>query len=263
MMRQTKTRVLTGILSLGSILAMSSPAFAIERLLSIGHSGHENGDDTVFVNTATNDTFLIDFAANRSYACDAVATASDSDFDWSLTVTGTSSGSPETVTARAAGAIVPITAGEGGTGNQDNRITLTPTTTDRFRLTVASTKVGGEYVRIRCFATTLFGQFNTNVNDFNFLELTNIGNAQISGTITAITSDGTTVINAVPFTVEAQRRTDIDLHTAVGVDKYGIVRVTHNGPLGTLIRTVSQYQGTVSNFSLTATLPMVLFDQRP
>ena len=171
-------------------------------------------------------------------------------------------GTPETITARKAGTIVPQIGGETG-GNDDNRLTFTPTSTDRFVLTVANAKVGGEQVRVRCLATTLFGGYNTNVNDFNFLELTNIGNQTLNGTITATNFDGTVVINAQSFSVAAQRRADVDLHTPVGVDKFGVVRVTHDGPLGTLKGNVSQYKGIVSDFTLTDAAPLEPFDQRP
>lgn len=240
------------------IIGSATPAFAIERLLSIGQNGFDAGTEVIQVQA--NDTFLIDLAASRSYVCEGIATVTDSDFDWDTSVVGTTTGNTTPITATATGDVVPIVAGETG-GVIDNRISVTPTVTDRYRITVASARSGGEPVRVRCFATTLFGDFNTNVNDFNFLELKNIGNKTITGTITAIDFAGNVALNAVEFSVAAQRRFDIDLHTPVGADKYGIVRVTHNAPLGTLVGTVSQYQGTVTDFSLTATVPMVPFDQ--
>ncbi len=241
------------------LAAVTTPAYADDFILSIGHDAASGTGSTVLVETG--DRFLIDLSASRSYSCEAIPTDSLTAFDWSDQVTGTS-GTPETITARQAGAIVPQIGGETG-GNADNRLTFTPTTTDRFILTVANAKVGGELVRVRCLATTLFGGYNTNVNDFNFLELTNIGNQTLNGTITATNFDGTVVINAQPFSVLPQRRVDVDLHTPVGVDKFGVVRVTHDGPLGTLKGNVSQYKGTVADFTLTDAAPLLPFDQRP
>ena len=252
--------VLGAALNAALLFTMNSSANAADFILSIGHDASETSSGLVTVEAG--DRFFIDLSASRSYACEGIPTDAATTFDWDATVTGTTGGTPESVTARLAGAIVPQVGGETG-GNADNRITLTPTTTDRFILTVAAAKGGGELVRVRCFATTLFGGYNTNVNDFNFLELTNTGNATINGTITAINFDGTTVINAQAFSVPSQRRVDVDLHTPAGADKFGLVRVTTDGPLGTLQAVVSQYAGTVSNFVLTGSAPLVPFDQRP
>ncbi len=246
---------------LGCATLIASPAYAASHLLSVGHNASDGSSGDVLLVQA-NDTFQVDLIANRSYACEAFAIDTASDFDWSQSVVGTSAGSPETVIARMAGALDPIVAGESG-GTADNRITFTPTTTDRFRLTVQSAKSGGEFVRVRCLATTLYGGFNTNVNDFNYLELTNTSNGQISGTITAVTTDGTVVINAATFTIDPQRRFDIDIHSAAGADKYGLIRVTHNGPYDALKGVVSQYQGTSANFTLTATIPLTPVAQVP
>ncbi len=240
--------------------ATATPALSDDFILSVGNNATSSEGDVVVVETG--DRFFVDLSASRSYDCQAVPTDPLTEFDWDSAVVGTTGGTPENITAREAGAIVPQIGGESG-GNADNRLTLTPTTTDRFILTVEDAKTGGEVVRVRCFATTLFGGYNTNVNDFNFLELTNIGNATLNGTITATNFDGTVVINAQAFSVAAQRRVDIDLHTPAGTDKFGVVRVTHDGPLGTLQGNVSQYSGTVSSFGLTGSAPLVPFDQRP
>ena len=243
----------------GLLSAIATPVVAEDFILSIGHDASSGSGSTV--NVEAGDRFFIDLGANRSYSCEGIPTDPATDFDWDVFVAGTT-GTPESISPRLAGGIVPQIGGETD-GNANNRLTFTPTTTDRFILTVATAKVGGELVRVRCLATTMFGGYNTNVNDFNYLELTNIGNATLNGTITATNYDGTVAINAQPFSVAAQRRIDIDLHTAVGVDKFGFVRVTHDGPLGTLKGNISQYKGTVADFTLTHSAPLELFDQRP
>ena len=229
-------------------------ANAIDRFISVGQG------NTILLAAA--DTFSIDLTANHSYACDGIPESMASNLDWSTDVQGTTGGTPEAITARLAGGINPQITGDAG-DSTDNRITFTPTTSDRFQLTVASAAGGGESVRIRCFDTTLYGGFNTNVNDFNFLELTNISSAQIGGKIYAVNFDGTVAINGAAFTVEPNRRLDIDLHTPAGADKYGLVYVSHNGPFGSLKGTVSQYTGTVSNFNLTGTIPLTPIEQAP
>ena len=248
-------RHLTIALLIGTVPATASAA---DRFLSVGHDVIEG-----LFTVAAADTFLVDLTANHSYSCDAVPVDILTDFDWDTSVVGQASTNPETVTGvRQAGGITPQITGESG-GGSDNRITFIPTTTDRFRLTVASAKGGGELIRIRCWDTTLYGGFNTNVNDFNFLELTNVSNATISGKIYAITSDGTTAINGATFSVAANRRSDIDLHTPAGSDKYGLVIVAHDGPNDSLKGFVSQYQGPISNFSLMTSLPLVPIVQAP
>ena len=248
----------------GLLIALTSPAFAVERLLSIGNNAADASNSGEGITVNSGDTFLVDLAANRSYSCEGFATDVDSNFDWSTAVVGTT-GAEEAVTATGAGNVVPIVAGETG-GTTDNRIVLTPSTTDRFRITVANSKGGGEVVKIRCLATTLFGSFNTNTNDFNFLELTNRGNQPIVGTITATDFNGTVAINKVAFTVPAQRRVDIDIHTAVGENKFGTIVVTANAPLGTLMGAVSQYEvnsNSSNGFSLTTNIPLIPFVQFP
>lgn len=247
----------SGLLSLGLLTA--APAYATDYLLTVGKNGFTTNNDSILVQA--NDRFFIDFTAGRSYSCEGVPQDAASDFDWNQTVQGTAVSNPETILARLAGTLEPAITGEASTSS-DNRLTFTPTTTDRFRLTVQSAKSGGELVKVQCTETTLFGDFNTNVNDFNYLELTNLSNASISGTITAITSDGTVAVNAATFTIAPDRRFDVDLHSAVGADKYGLVRVTQNGPAGALKAIVSQYQGTPTNFTLTATIPLVPVGQR-
>ncbi len=242
----------------GSLVAVGSagisPAHAIDRFLSVGQG------NTFLVSPA--DTFTINLQANHSYACDAIPESATTEFDWLTTVSGTTGGSPEMITARAAGDITPPITGDTGS-NDDNRLTFTPTTADRFRLTVDDALGASESVRVRCLDTTLYSGFNTNVNDFNFLELTNTTNATVSGKVYAITADGTTAINGSSFSVSASRRLDVDLHTPAGANKYGLVIVTHDGPLGALTGGVSQYSGSVSNFELTGFVPLAATEQAP
>ena len=110
--------------------------------------------------------------------------------------------------------------------------------------------------RVDCQETTLYGGYNTNVNDFNFLEVLNITNTTITAAITATNSDGTVVINQQQFVVAPNTRADIDLHTPAGPNKFGLVKLIHNGPYGALQASVSQYDGTISNFVLTSSLPL-------
>jgi len=231
-----------------------SSANAVDRFISVGQG------NTFLL--AAGDNFIIDLQANHSYACDGIPESATSEFDWRAQMIPGAGSPAEIIIARKAGDITPQITGDTG-GTDDNRITFTPATSNRFTITVDDAEGGGESVRIRCFDTTLYGGFNTNVNDFNFLELTNVTNATITGKITAITADGTTVINAAGFSISAQRRADVDLHTPAGADKYGLVIVTHDGPVGALKGGVSQYSGTVSSFELTGYVPLTPTEQAP
>ena len=240
------------VVAIGGIYV--SPANAIDRLLSVGQG------NTVLL--AAGDVFLIDLQANHSYACDGIPESATSEFDWRAQMIPGAGSPAEILVGKKAGDITPQITGESG-GADDNRITFTPTTSNRFSITVDDAEGGGESVRVRCFDTTLHSGFNTNVNDFNFLELTNVTNATVTGKVTAITADGTTVINGAGFSISAQRRADIDLHTPAGADKYGLVIVTHDGPVGALKGGVSQYSGTVSSFELTGFVPLTPTEQAP
>lgn len=241
---------------MATIQFLPQPAFAADTLLSVGH------DTAAAVNVNTGDHFLIDLEAGKSYSCEAIPANPATAFDFDTTVAGTTGGTPPSITARESGTLSPQVTGESG-DSADNRLSFLVTTADRYQLTVATAAGGGEDVRPRCLETTLYGGYNTNVNDFNFLELSNITNASITGTITATNFDGTVVINGQAFTVPAGRRVDVDIHSAAGADKFGIIKVIHDGPFGSLQGNVSQYSGSVSNFSLSASIPLRPVEQIP
>ena len=250
------------LLTVATLVGFALPthsAFAADYLISLGNSSGSAQEITA----NTGDHFLVDFGASRSYYCEGIPIDPLSDFDFSSSVERLDgSGSVvETLAGREIGSVpVPVTGDAGDSG--DNRISLVPTTAARYRFTVQSTKVGGEVVKVRCFATTLFAPYNTTVNDFNFLEMTNTGNATCNAQVSIVDQAGTTIVTNSAVAVPAQRRVDFDVHSAVGANKFGFVRVTHDCPLGTLGGFVSQYAGTVSNFSLSVSLPLTPFDQR-
>lgn len=234
-----------------AVLLTVTPAVAVDRVVTVG------AQQELTLNVA--DAILIDMEADRSYSCEAVPLGEATNFDFSNQVVGQGT-SGLTFTGRHGGEISPIVGGESG-DLADNRVIVTPTQSDRYRIEVASAATGGETVLIRCFATTLFGGFNTNVNDFNFLELTNTSNAEIVALVTAIEFDGTVALDNTSFTVPAGQRVDVSLHDFAGMNRFGVVRVTHNGPLGSLVAAVSQYFGTVSDFRLGGSQYLVPFSQ--
>ena len=136
----------------------------------------------------------------------------------------------------------------------DNRIVVQPIVSGNHSFQLANAKSGGEEARLECLETTLYSAFNTNVNDFNFLEVTNITNSSINITWTAIVFDGSTASGTA--TVASNRRVDVDLHTPIGNNRFGHVIIKHDGPLGAIRGAVSQYFGSVSDFRLSVSVPL-------
>ena len=217
--------------------------------ITIGQRAGTDGGQNI---TPGAHAFTLPLEAHRSYTCTAYGSGTGSNLDFTQDVTPPS-GDP--ITARFTGLITPAVSSEESVIG-DNRISFTTTLDGSHVVLINNNDGDDETGRLDCVETTLYGGYNTNVNDFNFLELTNTTNATITGTVTAVNFDGTTVIDNQAFSVDASRRIDIDLHTAAGADKFGLVRVTHDGPAGALQGYVSQYSGTVSSFQLNASIPL-------
>ena len=240
------------VLSALAMLSFVSRASAIDYLSSVNHPLSVSG---LVATVQSGDRFLVDLTGARSYSCQGIPSASDSTFALGLTVSSITTPSTQ-VTARATGTLnPPITEGTGAAGQ--SRLSLTPTATGRYAFDTTAAKTGGEPIQFACVETTLIGGFNTFINNFNFLELTNLTASTVTGTVTAIDFAGNTVINAQAFSVAANRRADIDLHTTIGPEKFGTVIVTHNAPFGGLQGYVSQYRGTAASFDLRATVPLL------
>jgi hypothetical protein len=133
--------------------------------------------------------------------------------------------------------------------------------TQQYLFTVDSDNSGGEAARYECVETTIYGGYNTNANPFNFLEVLNITNSEITFYVTAINWDGTKVVDAREYQVGANNRVDVDLHTAAGAARFGLVYVAHNGPYGALKGSVSQYRGGVGSLELATSTPLTPRDQ--
>ena len=207
--------------------------------------------------------FQINLEAKKSYACTVVAENDFSNLDFqSVRDPGSNLvfvGIIGSVTPAVKDSLDRISIFPSGAGTQTSGeyiIGIDNQSTALFTGTPVTAKA-----RIDCDETTLYGGYNTNVNDFNFLEILNITNTTLNAAITATNSDGTVVIAQQVVTVQPNRRADIDLHTPAGANKFGLLEVIHNGPKGGLQASVSQYDGTVSNFVLTSSLPLKTRDK--
>lgn len=197
------------------------------------------------------------FEKNRSYACTIIGSSITSQLKVEVsTAPGSSSVSS---TARNCGAITPkvvtsggdATAGAGSDGASDNRVCFIADESGVYNLTLDTDLAVSEPAIFSCSETTLYGGYNTNANPFNFLEVINTTNTAIEFQVRAANFDGTVVINNATYTVAPNRRVDVNVHVAAGTNKFGSIRVMHNGPYGALQANVSQYNGTDTSLNLT------------
>ncbi len=202
--------------------------------------------------------------ANKSYACTAIGSTSTDDIRFSTSVSnnsGTISNSLNRVALR--GDVCPRPNGNISFGNTevDNRIVITPVVADYygFHLQNDSTTADKKVV-VECMETSLYGGYNTNASPFNFLELLNTTNGTIAGTVRGFNYNGTQTVNT-GFSIGPNLRYDIDIHTAAGPNKYGMLIVTHDGPYGALQGFVSQYISSSGQLQLQATVPLKPRDQ--
>lgn len=231
--------------------ALATNANAAEFTVTVGS---RSADTSGVITAAATDTIKVQFEAGRSYACTAAPRSSVSEFDFSTNIIDPSA----TRVARKCGNISPVVTTPTATdsGFDDNRLCFTALESGIHTITVETAVGGGEVVRIECLETTLFGGYNTNVNDFNFLELENTTGATITAKVTAKTNSGTTVIDAQEVEIDAGERADVDIHQAAGTDVFGPIIVTHDGPLGALQGRTSLYTGDVSDFNLNGQTPL-------
>jgi len=198
---------------------------------------------------ADGDVMVAQFEKNRSYSCTVLSFMARFQNTVELDTGGT-------YEVDLRGDVTPQVTSSPIEEFKDNRLTFTPSVSGRYGLTIFNDNPAGTPAKVTCVETTLYGSYNTNVNDFNFLELSNLTNSTITGTITAINWDGSKVINKQYFEVDSNNRVDFDLHSSVGSNRYGMLIVTHDGPHGALQGYVSQYRGEAASFQLTSSIPL-------
>jgi len=100
----------------------------------------------------------------------------------------------------------------------------------------------GQNVKTSCSETSLFGGFNTFVNDLNFLEISNTTRSNVMVWVTVTNFKGEKVINGQLYTVAPGIRTDIDIHTPAGADSFGTIMLSHDAPSGGILARLSEYK---------------------
>ena len=237
-----KLRILFSALSIALLPSLSFAGGSITPNLT-------TTGDTQSASTGNVKPVQID--AGQSYCCDFVTTTSGA-------------------TIASVSTTIDATTDFVGTDRSDatpshshgKRICFLSTLSESVFFTLGTLTPSPTNVEAQCNETSLFGGYNTNANPFNFLELSNLTNVTITGKIYATNFDGTVVVNGTAFSVAAGRRTDVDLHTAAGANKYGLLKIIHDGPLGGIQANVSFYSGTPADLTLRATIPAKPRDHR-
>ncbi len=207
---------------------------AQDDLATPGFNSSKPGGTKIF---NTGDVINVNFDLNRSYACSLVGSESDSLLGIDSSVLNPSG---LVVAGKAIGAQTPpITTGSLDPNQSDNRISIFATIGGVWKFTVSSAKAGGESGAFTCRETSLYGNWNTFLNPFNFLEITNLSYDPIEVIVIIRNFDGTTFTTSE--TVPADRRVDIDVHSLVGPNRYGSIKLKHDGPVGALSAFISQY----------------------
>jgi len=199
------------------------------------------GDITALTSTTVN--VKVD-SGYTSYECLLVGSRANSD----LSITP--SNLTESVPWRCGDVVPTLAVGSGDQDSGDNRICFFGgyTTGSQLRATIASGVSGGEPARFTCEETTLYGSFNTFVNSFNFLEITNTSNGVAE--VLVYTRDYSGRVVSEWDTISAYSRKDIDIHSLVGPNKYGWIALGHNMPSGSVTARLSQYRMTGSSMEL-------------
>lgn len=254
-MKKNYTRItLVGILA-GFGLLLSQAEAQTTYTVGVNAAGATN-----ISAVAVND--LIDFVAaeDRSYCCSINSSTAGANIRFS-TVYDTPGETPDysDYPINARGDWEPLL----GTGPAEARACLSTAKDylapaapyDLPRLRITHDAGGPVPAGVICYETTLFGGFNTFVTDFNFLELTNTTNSDITVDVVAFNSvtGSQTPIVSQNLTLKANSRKDLDIHSAAGSGAYGPVLVMHNGTPGSVIAILNQYK-------ITATSPTLTFD---
>ena len=199
--------------------------------------------------------FIASLKRNNSYCCTVYPTSPATTAGLSATLER--EGDPDST---ASGALrgsmepaVPIAASFADTDAADNRVCAIPPQSGNYRFPIASAQAGGEAVRVSCDNTTLNGGFNTNATPFNFLECTNVADAAVAARVFAVDFAGQTLINGTSVTLQPGLRTDLDVHTAVGPDRFGRLFVVHDGTKQAIRCVVSRYD---LDLTLRSSLPL-------
>lgn len=219
MFKQTFSLALLGLL----VCADALPALATDYLVTVGSDVAVTGD---VVTLQQGDRIAVDTHVNHSYNCVGIPSAANTAFAFSPNF------------GRSIGNLAPRITDSSTAGR--TRVAFTASSSTRYFITVASTRAGGEPVRLRCEDTTLFGGFNTSAHDVNVLELQNSSSSTIRAAISLINTNGRRIGGVRLRDIRGGGRLDLPLED-LARDTTGTVRISHNGPAGQVIGRVVLY----------------------
>jgi len=179
-------------------------------------------------------------SALRSYMCEAYSDSANSTLTFSSTFFGAGNLSPQ------------MPNGELG------RVRFCPgvNSSETFVIDFENVDPMGEDVNVSCRDTTLFGSFNTFINNFSFLELENRSSDMVEVIIRVVDSFGNLRTDTARL-IAANQRLDFDLHSRVGADSIGQIQVRSDAPAGAIAGRVAAYKGTLDDFELSGYIPLV------
>lgn len=200
--------------------------------------------------------FVVSLKANNSYCCTVYPQNPNTRAGLSATIQAR--GNPGvTVAGTRRGAMEPAvtvtTEGSATDADQsDNRVCVTPAASGDYKFPISSA-VSGEPIKVVCDNTTLNGGFNTNATPVNYLECTNLSDADVAARVFATDYAGQVLIAGQAVSLPAGLRRDFDVHSAVGPDRYGRLTVTHDGTRRAVRCVLSRYD---RDLTLRSSLPL-------
>jgi hypothetical protein len=193
------------------------------------------------------DRLLLNTSPHRSYSCEGIPSVPDSEFGFGLSVESRADSQPA-IRVRATGNMAPVVTAGVETRGRARISFLTPGADrdQRYAIPVRTALESREVMSsVLCRETTLYGSYNLFAADYHFAEFENFSDAEISGYITAESSDGRIVLERHPFKVPGGATRHFDLHTvirdAIGDRSFGRLLVVHNGPPNALTGRVARY----------------------
>jgi len=207
---------------------------------------------------ANNQRIEVVASNNRSYCCSVLRTGGDSSI---IEFTGTDNFASD-ISIKAKGSNLP------NIGNANTRwcwIDVQQNGTEAYtavRALIFGNIVTTTSAQVWCQETSLYGNYNTSVSDFNFLEITarnalstNTINLKVrlKSSVSGEIRNADLAINLGGSSGDTVRR-DISIHDLLGnVADFGDIRITHDGSPGQVSAKLSQYDITSTsplNFTL-------------
>lgn len=204
----------------------------------------------VYINEGSG--FHVALEAGNSYCCElyATSTTSNAGLDGKFSMSGKSA-IQGTLRGEAEPRIT-IVPGFTDTNAADNRACATISESGSYLLPIGSA-TPMEVVNVQCKNTTLRAGFNTFGTAFNFLECTNTSSSDVNAVLNGKDFSGESKISNQSITLKPGVRTDIDIHSLVGPEIFGMLTLTHDTTKESVKCFLSRYD---ESLTLRGSLPL-------